>query len=128
MGDPIGRQLVQHRDHLAVGGLLVAAQMHHAGGVVAHLELHQLHQIGGVDLFGAERQFAVLADNHDDRLLGIERMRRLGLRQLHFHAGGEQRRRDHEDDQQHQHDVHQRRHVDVGLRTVKSRPIGEVLR
>ena len=35
MGDAVGRQFVQHRDDLAVGGVLVAAQMHDAGRVVA---------------------------------------------------------------------------------------------
>ena len=36
-----------------------------------------------------------------------------GRRQIDLHVNGRQRRRHHKDDQQHQHDVDKRRHVDV---------------
>ena len=43
----------------------------------------------------------------------------LRLGQLHVHAAMEHRRDDHEDDEQHEHDVDQRRDVDLVLRVAR---------
>ncbi len=46
------------------------------------------------------------------------------MRQINRYAGREQWCRDHEDDEQHEHDVDERRHVDVGHRLVTRHPAG----
>ena len=65
-----------------------------------------------------DEDVALGVDRHRNRLLVDVERRRLGLRQVDRHAGREQRRRDHEDDEQHEHDVDERRHVDFGHRAV----------
>src|SRR5262249_21675422 len=57
---------------------------------------------------------AGLRDVDDELLLGAGQRPGRGLRQIDGHALLEDRRRHHEDDEKHQHDVDQRRHVDVG--------------
>src|SRR5690348_9167984 len=60
-----------------------------------------------------QEDFAFEVDRDGQRLLVLADALGLGLRQVDRHADREQRRRDHEDDQQHQHDVDHWRHVDV---------------
>jgi len=72
---------------------------------------HQLRDFAFVD-----EKSAVGADAHRDRLLLIDERLGRRLRQIDRNAGGHQGRRDHEDDEQHQHYVDKWRHIDVGHR------------
>jgi hypothetical protein len=67
----------------------------------------------GIDRLLAEEELACRIDGHRDELRRVGGLCGVGLRQVELQARGHQRRGDHEDDQQHQHDVDQRRHVDV---------------
>ena len=63
-----------------------------------------------------EEVVARLVDAQDDLVLAFgPRVQVLALGQSGLEPGGDQRRHDHEDDQQHQHDVDHWRHVDVRL-------------
>ena len=62
-----------------------------------------------------EEDVLVLVDGDDGALFG-ELVDGAGLRHGDFDAGLQHRRGEHEDEQQHQHDVDQRRDVDVGER------------
>src|SRR5205807_841761 len=56
----------------------------------------------------------VAVQGHDQSGLGLERTC-LGARQADVHAALHDGRRDHENDEQHERDVHERRHVDIGV-------------
>src|SRR6185369_12015024 len=59
---------------------------------------------------------AVAVERDADEERRVARLRGVGARQVELEARRHQRRGDHEDDEQHQHDVDQRRHVDVAHR------------
>src|SRR5581483_4572393 len=73
------------------------------------------------DLGGAEEQAPVAGDGQHQLLLLVLHLLRRGARQVDLDAALDQRRGHHEDDQEHQHDVDQRRHVDVRHRPPRSR-------
>src|SRR5580698_524605 len=67
-----------------------------------------------------DRNFLILQEHlavdgyrNRERLVVLTERLGLALRQLYRNTDRQQRRRDHEDDQQHQHDVYERRYVDV---------------
>ena len=75
-------------------------------------------QFGKLHLLVLQEDLAVAIDRDGQRLaVGVQRLG-VGLRQIDRHARRHQRRGDHEDDQQHQHHVDQRRDVDLGQRPV----------
>ena len=61
----------------------------------------------------ADRDREVGLDGDVGRLVRLLLRRRGRGRQIDRQVDGRERRRDHEDDQQHQHDVDERRHVDL---------------
>ncbi|ENN87297.1 hypothetical protein RHSP_25758 [Rhizobium freirei PRF 81] len=106
-------------DH-AIGRLAVTA---HENALVVASGRDRL-QLGGdlghVDLRFLQEDLTVGLDRNGDGLgLGVERAC-LRLRQVDRHARRHHRRRDHEDDQQNEHDVDQRRHVDIGDRAASA--------
>ncbi len=71
---------------------------------------------------------AGLTETRDRLRFGIQRLG-LGFRQVDRHADRHHRRGDHEDDQEHQHDVDERRHVDLAHGAPCRRgPAGDVRR
>src|SRR5690242_3375237 len=65
------------------------------------------------DLGILKKYTTILLDGDGQRLVvALERLRP-GLRKLDRHADGEKRGGDHEDDEQHQHDVDERCHIDL---------------
>ena len=79
-------------------------------GVVLQLHLDVVPR----NLQLAQKNALVLGHRQDQLPLVVRNGLRLRLREVHVDAGLQHRRRDHEDDEQNQHDVHQRRHVDLG--------------
>ena len=73
-------------------------------------------QLGrGVDLGAADGDRAVGSHRHHQRLVaGVQARRILHLGEVDVEPLFHHRRGDHEDDQQHQHDIHQGCHIDVG--------------
>ena len=69
---------------------------------------------------GPRAMVEILADRDDDRRLRVERLDLLGLWKIDLHAGGQHRRGYHEDDEQHQHRIDERRHVDLGEWSMKA--------
>src|SRR5881394_1732817 len=57
---------------------------------------------------------AIRVDGDDESLFGLDRAH-LRTRQAHIDAALHDRSGDHEDDQQHERDVHQRRDIDIGV-------------
>src|SRR5208337_632124 len=71
------------------------------------------------------QKHALLAVNGDDQALLGDFLHRFGVRDGDFDARLQDRRSHHEDDQQHQHYIHQRGDVDVGQRRLRaSRCVG----
>jgi hypothetical protein len=97
----------------------------HEHPLVGLLLVHGLElgpELGEVELGFAEEHFALGVDRDDQRLVLAPNLLSAGLGQVDRHADLQQRCRHHEDDQQHEHDVDQRGHVDVGDRRVAPVP------
>jgi hypothetical protein len=73
--------------------------------------------LGNRDLHAADEHAVVLGHGDDELAALVGNGLGLGLGQSHVHAGLHDGRRDHEDDEQHQHDVDERRDVDFGKRS-----------
>ena len=69
------------------------------------------------DSLFAECKRAVLLDGEEDRLLRTRLARRIRCRQIDSDIDRRERRGDHEDDQQHQDHVDERRNVDLRNRS-----------
>src|SRR5512143_2360511 len=119
--DPRLAAEVHDLHHLGVGQRVVRLEVHHAralGEVLEALLDEPLELVLVVQPLGAEVGRLVLLDGHDDRLglvlalLGVAR-----LRELHVDTLLEHGRDDHEDDEQHDHDVGHGRDVDVRHRS-----------
>ncbi len=101
-----------------VGEVLVAAHEDAPVWIALRDRLQLRHQLAEIDLLVLQVDLALGVDTHAERLaVRVERLG-VGLRQIDADPGRHQRRGDHEDDQQHQHHVHQRRDVDLGERAV----------
>src|SRR6185369_7136794 len=101
----------------AVIRLLVGAQidalLEPAARIRDRLQLR--HQLVDRDLGVVDEDLALDVDRHLKRLLVVVfEALGLGLRQVERHTDRQHRRRDHEDDEQHQHHVDHRRDVDLG--------------
>ena len=66
----------------------------------------------------AEIDELLLVDGDDDALL-VDFLDGRGLGDVDFDAGLQDRRGDHENDEQHEHDVDERDHVDLGERRLR---------
>ncbi len=107
-----------HLHDPAVGEILVAAHEDAPLRVVLGDRLQLVDEIGDIDRLVLQEDRAVGLDRDGQRLAVAVQRLGVGLRQIDRHAGGHQRRGDHEDDQQHQHHVDQRRDVDLRQRPV----------
>src|SRR6185312_3240016 len=104
-----------HAHHRPVVDLLVAAHVDARLGAAARLR-HGLElgdQLVDVDLRILQEHLPLLVDRDGERLLVLVEALGLRLRQVDRHADRQKRRRDHEDDEQHQHHVDHRRDVDL---------------
>src|SRR5262249_8754052 len=72
----------------------------------------------------ANGDLAPPAQAHDEPLVHVEPVRR-DLRQVDLEPALEERRRDHEDDEQHEQDVDERRDVDLGHRAIATLELHE---
>src|SRR5262249_8806719 len=110
-----GRKPAHHAHHRAVIHLLVAAHIDALLETTARLgdRLELGDKLVDRDFAVLQEDLALEIDRERQRLLVLVDVLRLGLGQIDRHADGEQRRRHHEDDQQHQHDVHHGRDVDL---------------
>ena len=96
---PKGTVLSQRRNMPSFGFLILDVNF---GPEVVH-----------VDWIVSQINELILVDGDDDLLFG-DFMHALGLRNIDFDAGLEDGGGDHEDDQQDEHDVDERDHVDLG--------------
>ena len=114
----------QHLHHSGIGNAAVGSQIHPGRPFGSH----EGGEGGAKILVGEGRLIEVdlpaLVDGDDETRFRVERTG-LGARQADVHAPLHDRRGDHENDQEHEGDVHQRRHVDVGVErelTVPAQP------
>ncbi len=85
--------------------------------IILRCGLELVHQFVRRNRIVTKVDRTVSLDGDGNRLgVRIDRFR-IGFWQIHIDAAGHHWRRDHEDDQQHQHDVDKRRDVDVRHRT-----------
>ena len=119
MGDAIAGKFIHHPDNFTINSFTIPSHMDNARGVSAHHGANTVKQCFHCDCIPSKRDFAVLAHADDDWIFLIYWLRRAGLRKVNFDALSEQRRSHHEDDEQHQHDVNQRRDVDIRKWLVK---------
>ncbi len=83
---------------------------------IVHLRANLAAQVVDVDRVIAEvHQLRAVDGDHQARFGDF--LDRLRFRQIHVDAGLQNRRGDHENDQQHQHHVHEGNDVDVGERS-----------
>src|SRR5690606_22345034 len=87
---------------------------------VSDITLEQGSQFIEVNLIRAIEETFIPADGDHRPLFGIDIGNRSCLRQLHLDSGLQDRCRYHEDNQQNQDDVHQRRHIDLRHRRLSS--------
>src|SRR5467141_2948409 len=114
----------QHPHDVRVGDPTVGSEVHPSGAFGSHEG-----RKGGPEIrIGQGRLIhedaALAVEGHHETRLGFERLR-FSARQSDVHAPLHDRRGDHEDDQQHERDVHERRDVDVGVQgqlTVPAQP------
>ena len=82
-------------------------------------------EVVDVDGLVLEEDVLVLVDGDDEVRCSVSCVDRAGVRDGDLNAGLQHRRGEHEDEQQHQHHVDQRRDVDVGQRGLGSAVGGE---
>src|SRR5216684_6687265 len=114
-----GPHIVNHVLYQTVTRPGVALDIDHFVGLIGEQVLHFFRKLVGSDLQIARAQeyASIPSDRNQDGVFFVSRLhgdRGLGLHQVHLSAFGEHGRNDHEDDQQHQHDVHHGRDVDFG--------------
>ena len=99
------------------GDFFVAAE---EDGVLRLFELglHFCAELMDVDGIVAEIDLLGFVDRDDQALLG-DFFYRVGFGDVEFDAGLQDRRSDHEDDEENEHDVDERHHIDLGERGLR---------
>src|SRR5579859_2327871 len=103
-----GADLIDHRDNVAILGARVALHVHHFFQPVGDAVFHLRHDLFLGDAVAAQEDVAVAGDGHHDGVVFIGVLHVLGVvgaRQVHLFAFLQHGGDDHEDDQQHKHDV-----------------------
>ena len=108
-----GAQTFEHVHQLAIRDAAVGAQEDAAVLAFARHRVERAHQIDALDRRFADGDREIGFDGDVGRLVGLLLRHRRGGRQIDRQIDGRQRRSDHEDDEQHQHDVDEGRDVDV---------------
>ncbi|EAU65018.1 hypothetical protein STIAU_5972 [Stigmatella aurantiaca DW4/3-1] len=114
LGDALALHHVDEPHHLAVGDGLIRADDGPGVLVLGHRLGHLARQLRLGQLQAVEEELPVLVEHHVDQPL--HRLAAVGgPGQVHLHRlAHDEVGRHHEDDEQHQHHVHQRRDVDAG--------------
>ena len=107
-------QSIDNAGEDAEGDFFVAAE---EDSVLRLFELgfHFCAELVNVDGIVAEINLLRFVDRNDQALFG-DFFYRVSFGDVEFDAGLQDRRGDHEDDQEHEHDVDERHHVDLGER------------
>jgi hypothetical protein len=100
-------------DHLAVGHGLIGPELDFSVGLGGGHTLQGSRQSLFANGLVVQKQFTGLIQAEVDGFRRFAGLRTLSRRQVQAKGAGQQGRRQNEDDQQHQHDVDQRRDIDL---------------
>src|SRR3984893_872942 len=106
---------VHHGGEGAKRDIFIGAQIDRLVLRIANLLFQARSNLVDVDGIVAEKNFLRFVDADDKALFG-NFFDRAGVRDVYFDSGLQYRRGHHENDEQHEDDIHQRRDVDVGKR------------
>ena len=110
-------ELVHHRHDRAVRSLGVGLEVDDLLLLLFQRGADPVHQVAGVDLHVVDVELLVPGHVDDGLLLRVRLVDDvIGRRQRDVHALLQQRRDEHHDDEEHQHDVDERGDVDLGDR------------
>src|SRR5215472_514255 len=113
-----GPNQVDHASNFSISRARIGLQKHPFIGATSKTILKFPHEPFGTDLFVAEKDLAFAIDGNQERVFPVRvaHLERVGgFRQVYRWAGSNHRGNYHENNQQHQHNVHHGCHVDVGI-------------
>src|SRR6185369_2290423 len=118
VGDAARLHRVHHGREGAEGNIFVSAHEDVLVLWISNLLVQLVCDFINVDWIVAEEDALFFIDGNHQSLFG-DLLHSLGLRNGDFYARLQHRRSDHEDDEQHQHDVHERSDIDVRQRGLR---------